>query len=395
MQSTPKPSGPLQTIRVLDLSRILAGPYATMLLGDLGADVIKVEPPGGDDSRHWGPPWVNGESAYFMGVNRNKRSVALDLKTAEDREVLKRLVSTSDVLIENFKTGTMEGWGLGYEDVLRTINPQLVYCSITGYGRTGPNAHLPGYDPIIEAISGLMSITGDPDGDPMKVGVALVDILTGCQVAYAVVAAFVHRLQSGEGQRVDLSLFETALSGLANQASAFLISGKTPQRHGNAHPAIVPYQTFQTKDSQVMVSVGNDRQYQKFCHILGTPELATDERFTTNPSRVEHRDILLPLLQTAISQFSAQDLVARAEASGVPIAPVNNLSQAFATPQVSARDMIITIKHPKAGEIRQVGFPIKLSHTPATLRYPPPQFGEHTKEILAELVSLEVSPHEK
>lgn len=378
-------SGPLSGIRVLDLSRILAGPYATMLLGDLGADVIKVEPPGGDDSRHWGPPWINGESAYFMGVNRNKRSISIDFKDSKGQDVFKRLVLKSDIVIDNFKTGTMERWGLGYEDVLRPLNPRLIYCSITGYGRTGPSAHLPGYDPIIEAISGLMSITGDPEGEPMKVGVALVDILTGCQVAYAVTAALAHRLQSEEGQRVDLSLFETALSSLANQASAFLISGQVPQRHGNAHPAIVPYQTFYTKDAQVMVSVGNDRQFQKFCAIIDAPELAADERFVTNPLRVKNRHMLLPLLQTAMCQFTTQELVDRAETIGIPIAPVNDLAQAFSHPQTAARDMIIHISHPTAGEIKQVGFPIKFGKTPATLRYPPPRFNEHGHEILAEL----------
>lgn len=378
-------AGPLAGVRVLDMSRILAGPYAAMQLGDLGADVIKVEPPGGDDSRHWGPPWVGGEGAYYLGVNRNKRSIALDLKRAEAREVIKRLAAGSDILIENFRTGTMEGWGLGYDEVLRPLNPGLVYCSITGYGTTGPSAHLPGYDPIIEAVSGLMSITGEPDGRPMKVGVAVIDMMTGCQVAYGVVAALVHRLRTGEGQRVELSLLETSLSSLANQASAFLISGRVPARHGNAHPAIVPYQTFRTARGEVMVCVGNDRQFRAFCRIIGHEEMGHDERFVTNPLRVKNRVELLALLDEVLAGFDPDELTTLAEAAGVPVAPVNDLEQAFAHPQVAARQMVIEIDHPTAGTIRQVGFPVKMDRTPASIRHAPPRHGEHTAAILAEL----------
>lgn len=379
-----QPPGPLQGIRVLDLTRILAGPYATMQLGDLGADIIKIEPPKGDDTRQWGPPWIEGESAYYMAVNRNKRSVRLDLSTPAAKKALKQLVKDADVLIENFKLGTMEKWGLGYEDCLRSLNPELVYCSITGYGRTGPNAHLPGYDPVIEAMAGLMSITGEADGPPMKVGVAIVDVLTGCQVAFAVTAALFHRMKTGEGQRVDLSLFECALSGLANQAAAYLMSGKVPTRHGNAHPAIVPFEVFSTRDGPVMVCVGNDRQFQKLSAILKVPELAQDERFTTNPLRVQHREILTPLLQERFLCFTSAEITAQADEAGLPIAPVNSLDKVFEHPQVQARDMLIEINHPTAGSIRQVGFPIKMQQSPASLTHPPPLLGEHTKEVLLE-----------
>ena len=377
-------TGPLTGVRILDLTRILAGPYATMLLGDLGADVIKVEPPAGDGSRQWGPPWAGGESAYYLGVNRNKRSITLDLNQAEHRDVLKTLAEQSDVLVENFKTGTMERWGLDYETVLKPLNPKLIYCNITGYGRTGPSAHLPGFDPIIEAISGLMSVTGEADGSPMKVGVALVDILTGCQVAFAVSAALLHQREAGEGQRVELSLLETALSALANQASSYLISGKIPTRYGNAHPAIVPYQVFETRDRPVMVCIGTDSQFKVFCRLLEVQEWTEDKRFNTNPSRVENRDTLVPLIQQILNNWTADELVRAAEEHGIPIAPVNDLEQAFEHPQVKARGTVITIQHPTAGAVRQVGCPMTFEATPSSIRYPPPRQGEHTEEILRE-----------
>ena len=383
-RTTAPPTGPLAGVRVLDLTRILAGPYCTMQLGDLGADVIKVEPPGGDDSRTWGPPFASGESAYFLGVNRNKRGIQIDLRTPEGQDAIRRLAGTVDVVIENFKLGTMERWGLGYEGCLQPLHPRLVYCSISGYGRTGPVAHLPGYDPVIEAMSGLMSVTGHADGPPTKFGVALVDIIAGHQAALGITAALRHAEIGGVGQRVDVSLFETALSVLANQASSYLMSGKVPQRHGNGHPAIVPFEVFETLDGSVMVCAGNDGQFLKLCALLMAPELADDERFATNPARVAHRAALRPLLATRFAGYATDALVAAAERAGVPIGPVATLDRAFEHPQVAARDMLIAMEHPSVGTLRQVGFPIKLQATPPSLQRPPPRLGEHTHEVLRE-----------
>ena len=377
-------TGPLAGIRVLDLTRILAGPYCTMQLGDLGADVIKVEPPGGDDSRSWGPPFTAGESAYFTGVNRNKRGIRLDLRTSEGQDAIRRLARTADVLIENFKIGTMERWGLGYEEALAPADPRLVYCSITGYGRTGPSAHLPGYDPVIEAVSGLMSVTGQADGPATKFGVALVDIITGHQAALGITAALRSREVTGTGQRVDVSLFETALSVLANQASSYLMTGTVPHRHGNGHPAIVPFDVFETRDGPVMVCAGNDGQYRKLCHLFGVPELAIDSRFATNPARVANRVELTALLAAHFARFDRAELVAAAEGAGVPVGPVNTLETVFGHPQVEARDMLVSMEHPTIGTVQQVGFPIKMHGTPASLHRPPPLLGEHTGEVLAE-----------
>lgn len=378
----PAVTGPLDGIRVLDLTRILAGPYATMLLGDLGAEVVKVEPPGGDDSRAWGPPFVGGESAYYLGVNRNKRGIRLDLALEEDRQALRTLVGDADVLIENFRTGTMERWGLGYEATLREAHPRLVYCSITGYGRSGPWADLAGYDPVIEAVSGLMSVTGQADGDAMKFGVALVDILTGHQAALGVLAALHRRGVDGLGQRVDVSLFETALSVLANQASAYLVSGRVPSRHGNAHPAIVPFEVFATRDGDVMVCAGNDRLFARLCSLLGMPQLADDARFSTNPARVQHREALTPILARALANMGRDELVERAERLGVPLGPVQSIDRALAQPQVAARDMLVEMPHPTVGTLRQIGLPVKLDRTPATIRRPPPLLGQHDDEVL-------------
>jgi len=378
-------TGPLHGVRVIDLSRVLAGPFATMMMADLGADVIKVESPGGDDTRRWGPPWVAGESAYFTCVNRNKRGIVLDFRRATDREALKRLVAGADVLIENFRVGTMEKWGLGYEDVLRPLNPRLVYGSITGYGRSGPAAALPGYDPIIEAVAGFMAINGEEGGRPLKVGVAVIDILTGCQAAYALMAALLHRDRSGEGQRVDLSLFETSLATLANQASAYLMGGVIHPRLGNAHPHIVPTDTYPTQTGPVMVCVGNDPQFQRFCALLEAPELADDPRFATNPARVANREALGAILRERFATIDGRSFTERANAAGVPVAPVLELDEVFEQPQVAARDMLIEFEHPTVGPMRQVGFPYKLDRTPAGLRYAPPLLGQHTAEVLAEV----------
>jgi crotonobetainyl-CoA:carnitine CoA-transferase CaiB-like acyl-CoA transferase len=383
--ATPPPPapGPLAGVRVLDLSRVLAGPFCTMMLADLGADVVKVESPVGDDTRRWGPPWVAGESAYFTCVNRNKRDVVLDFKTAAARDALRRLVADADVVIENFKVGTMERWGLGYED-LRRINPRLVYASITGYGRTGPRAMMPGYDPILEAVGGFMAINGTEGGDPMKVGVAVIDLFAGSHAALAIVAALRHRDRTGEGQRVDLSLLESSLAALANQASAYLMGGVVHERLGNAHPHIVPTNAYATVDGPVMVCVGNDPQFRKLAGLLDAPELADDPRFATNRDRVAHRRALDAELGARFATRSGRALAERADAIGVPMAPILELDEVFAQPQVAARDMIIEFDHPTVGRMRQVGFPIKFERTPATLRYPPPLLGQHTAEVLRE-----------
>ena len=381
----PATHGPLHGVRVIDLSRVLAAPFATMMMADLGADVIKVESPVGDDTRRWGPPWIAGESAYYTCTNRNKRGIVLDFKRPQDREIVKRLIADADVVIENFRVGTMEKWGLGYEEVLRPLNPRLVYCSITGYGRTGPAAPLPGYDPIIEAVGGFMSINGEEGGRPLKVGVAVIDIITGCQAAFAITAALLHRDRTGEGQRVDLSLFETSLSALANQASAYLMGGEVHPRLGNAHPHIQPTDTFETRTGPVMVCIGNDQQFRRLCGLLEAPALPDDPRFTDNRARVAHRRDLTAALQRLFAPLDRDALTERADAVGVPLAPVLELDEVFEHPQVAARDMLIEFDHPTIGTMRQVGFPWKLGRTPALLRYPPPLHGQHTAEVLAEV----------
>lgn len=378
-------SGPLQGVRVLDLSRVLAGPYCTMLLGDYGADVIKVEPPGGDDTRQWGPPYLGGESAYYLSCNRNKRSLVLDLSTAQGREVLLRLVRQADVLVENFKLGTMERWGVGYEERLRQENPRLIYCNISGFGRTGPYAHLPGYDFLAQAMGGLMSITGPPGGPSTKVGVAVSDLTTGMMAAFSILAALRHRDQTGVGQRVDLSLLETQVAWLANVSSAYFATGKAPQWQGNAHASIVPYQTFRVQDREMVIAVGNDGQFQKLCALLGRPDLASDPRFATNPARVAHRSDLVEILSALFAQADVDHWVARCWENGVPAGPINSLDRVFSDPQVIHREMVQEIPHPTAGTVKQVGIPVKLSETPGEILRHPPLRGEHSREVLTEL----------
>ncbi len=378
------PLGPLASIKVLDLTRVLAGPFATMLLGDAGAEVIKVEPPRGDETRQWGPPWPGGESAYFVGINRNKRSLAVDLSREAGRAIVLRLAEQADVLIENYKVGTMERWGLGYEDVLHRRNPGLVYASVTGFGRSGPYAARPGYDTIIEAMGGLMSITGEPAGEPVKVGVAIVDIVTGCLAAWGISAALVERERTGVGRRVELSLLDSALALLANQASSYLIGGKTPTRHGNGHPTIVPYQTFPTADGALMVAVGTDAQFARFCVVLGLPELAVDPRFRTNRERVINRDTLVPLLETALVTRSATEWNDRCWAADIPVSPVLNLSEAFADPHVVARGLVTEIAHPTAGMLPLVASPVRFTADAPQPQRHPPLLGEHSVEVLTE-----------
>ena len=379
-------SAPLEGYRILDLSRVLAGPYCTMMLGDLGAEVIKVERPGaGDDTRAWGPPFVGGESAYYLCANRNKKSITVNLKSEKGREIIRQLAKRSDVLIENYKVGELTELGLGYEN-LRDLNPGLVYCSITGYGQNGPDKDLPGYDFIIQGRGGVMSITGEANGEPMKVGVAIVDVTAGLYAANAIQAALLARAKTGRGQAIDISLLDAQVAWLANVASSFLVSGKKPGRFGNAHPTIVPYQSFAARDGVFCLAVGNDSQWQKLCQVLDHTEWATDSRFATNPARVQHREVVVPLLQEV---FSTQDVafwLHKIAAVEVPCGPVQALDQVFADEQVVARDMIWTVPHPTVGEIRLVGSPLKLSETPVASRSHPPLLGEHTEEVLTSLL---------
>jgi formyl-CoA transferase len=380
-------SSPLTGLRILDLSRVLAGPYCTMLLGDLGAEVIKVERPGtGDDTRAWGPPFAGGESAYYLCANRNKKSLTVNLKSATGQEIIRRLVQVSDVLVENFKVGELTELGLGY-DHLKTLNPGLVYCSITGYGQTGPDSDLPGYDFIIQGRGGVMSITGEPDGEPMKVGVAVVDITAGLFAATAIQAALLARVHTGQGQAIDISLLDAQVAWLANVASNYLVSSQRPGRFGNGHPTIVPYQSFRARDGFFCLAVGNDGQWQKLCRMLGHPELAEDRRFATNPVRVQHREVLISILQEI---FSTQDIafwLREIATAGIPCGPVQAIDQVFADPQVLARDMVWTVPHPTAGEVRLTGSPLKLSETPVAYRAHPPLLGEHTDEVLTSLLA--------
>jgi len=385
----------LSDILILDLSRILAGPYATMVLGDLGARVIKIEQPGtGDDTRRWGPPFTdNGESAYFFSANRNKESISLDLKTAAGRQILLDLVTKADVLIENFKVGTLDRLGVGFS-LLHEINPGLIYCALTGYGQTGPYRDRPGYDTAIQAQSGLMSITGPEDsadtaGEPYKVGVAAVDVTTGLHAAIAILAALHHRQASGEGQYIDIALFDVQLSWLINVASAYLVSGVPPKRYGNAHASIVPYQVMQTADGWLMLAVGNDHQFGALCRVLGCAEVAQDPQFATNPARVAQRTTLIPRLEARFRQQSTLVWLEQLIAAKVPCSPVNDIPTALADPQAIARQMVQVIEHPITGPISLLGPVPKMSGTPAQIRSAPPLLGEHTEAVLHELLGYD------
>jgi formyl-CoA transferase len=375
----------LGDVRVVDLSRVLAGPYCTMLLGDLGADVVKVELPGvGDETRRWGPPFVGGESAYFLSVNRNKRSLTLNLKDGRAREVLDRLLATADVLVENFRAGTLEALGLDY-DSLKERHPGLVFCTISAFGSRGPRRDRPGYDFAIQAIGGIMSVTGEPDGEPMKVGVAIVDVTAGLYALAAILAALHARERTGRGQRVEVSLLQAQLAWLINVGSAYLVSGERPRRYGNAHPSIVPYQLFQAADGWVAIACGNDAQYRALCQVLGAAELGADERYATNPDRVANRAELIPRLAADVATRPAAELLDALEAAGVPCAPLNTVDQALADRQVEALGAVIQAEHPTVGDLRLIRWPFELSETPAELRQPPPLLGQHTEELLAEL----------
>jgi formyl-CoA transferase len=375
---------PLNGIRVLDLSRVLAGPYCTMVLGDLGADVIKVESPEGDETRGWGPPFAAGESAYYLCVNRNKHSIVVDLKTEEGRKVIQRLIKRSDVLVENFRPGTLARFALDFESV-SAINPNLIYCSITGFGQTGPFRERPGYDFMIQAMGGLMSITGEPAGEPMKVGVAVADLFAGQNAVIAILAALQARSQTGRGQHLDISLFDSQVAMLANVASNYLISGNLPNRYGNAHSNIVPYQSFQASDVWFIVAVGNDKQFEKLCGVIGKPELVNDPHFTLNSGRVQNREDLLAILKPIFMQRTASEWLSALENSGIPCGPIDTLDKVFTEPQVDAREMLIHMQHEEIGDLRLVGSPLKFSDTPVTYKLAPPRLGEHTDEILRQL----------
>tara|TARA_R100000900_G_scaffold127863_1_gene102976 strand:+ start:146940 stop:148190 length:1251 start_codon:yes stop_codon:yes gene_type:complete len=387
-------AGALAGVRVLDLSRVLAGPWATQILADLGAEVVKIEhPQGGDDTRGWGPPFVEREdgsrdAAYYFVANRNKRSVALDISRPEGQEAVRRLAAQSQVLVENFKLGGLAKYGLDY-DSLRQVNPALVYCSVTGFGQTGPDARRPGYDYLIQGRSGLMSITGQPDGqpgaEPMKVGVATSDLSAGLYATIGILAALRHAERTGEGQHLDISLLDCQVSLLANQAQNYLVSGKTPVRLGNAHPNVAPYQVFESADGYLILAVGNDRQFAAFCREAGVPALSEDPRFARNADRVANREALAEVIQPLMHQRRSDDWFRALEAASVPCGPINSIDKIFEDPQVLARDMRLDMPLPNGASIPQVASPLRLSATPPRYRAAPPSLGEHTAEVLAEL----------
>jgi crotonobetainyl-CoA:carnitine CoA-transferase CaiB-like acyl-CoA transferase len=384
----PAAPGALDGLRVLDLTRILAGPLCTMMLGDMGADVIKVEPVGaGDGTRGWGPPFVAGESAYFLGINRNKRSLTLDMAGRDGQAILAALIRKSDVLVENFKLGTLEKWGFG-NDRLTTDAPGLIRCSISGYGSDGPKAGQPGYDFILQAESGLMSICGEPAGAPTKYGVAIVDVCTGMLACSSILAALQARHRTGRGQHVEVSLYETSLAMLANVASSYLVAGKDGGRFGNGHPSIVPYTTYPTRDGMIAVAVGNDAQFARFAEAVGHPEWARDGRFVKNRDRVVHRDLLDGLIADTLSADVAGAWITKLQATGVPCGRINSVAQALDDLHTAARGMVQTVEHPTIGALRLLGIPFTLHGTPATVRRPPPPLGQHTEEILREELGM-------
>jgi crotonobetainyl-CoA:carnitine CoA-transferase CaiB-like acyl-CoA transferase len=382
--------GPLDGVRVLDLTRVLAGPYCTMFLGDLGAEVVKLEQPGvGDDTRGWGPPFAGGESAYFLCVNRNKKSIAVDLKSTEGIDLLKRLAAQADVLIENFRPGTMERLGLG-ERELRSINPRLIYASLSGFGADGPMSDVPGYDLIIQAWGGLMSVTGMPDGEPTKVGVAILDLVAGLMLGKSIAAALFAREQLGVGQKIDTSLLEAAVACLINAGSNYLVEGTIPRRWGNAHPTIVPYQSFKTADGFLVIGVASEGIWRRFCQALDRTELADDPRFAKNANRVEHRAALLSILAEVFLNRDTDTWLRLLNQAEVPCAPVQTIDKVFAAPQVLHREMLVEVDHPTAGAVRMAGIPVKFSVTPASVRLPPPLLGQHTEEVLSSWLGMRI-----
>ena len=385
---TSSTNGALAGIRVLDLTRVLAGPWCAMLLGDLGADVIKVESPkAGDDTRAWGPPFLQGESAYYLGCNRNKRGIAVDLSTLPGQQLLKKLIAKSDVLLDNFKSGTLEKWGFD-TNWFEEHAPKLVRCSITGYGEVGPKAGMPGYDFILQAESGLMSISGDVSGEPAKYGVAVVDIATGMMAANAVQAGLIARYRTNIGQKVEVCLFDTSIALLANVGNSHLATGKDAQRFGNGHPTIVPYTTFTVIDGAIAIAVGNDAQFVRLCELLGHSHWAQDERFKKNAARIAHRDVIEQLIQRETMTREGDALLVELREAAIPCGKVNTVSAALADPHVLARDMVVRVQHPEIGEFKTLGIPLRLGHTPASVRLAPPRLGEHTVDVLRDELGL-------
>jgi crotonobetainyl-CoA:carnitine CoA-transferase CaiB-like acyl-CoA transferase len=383
----------LQGVRVLDLSRILAGPTATQLMGDLGADVIKVEKPGeGDDTRQWGPPYITApdgsathESAYYLCANRNKRSIEIDIASQEGQALVLRLLARADVLVENYKVGGLAAYGLSYEQ-LREQFPRLVYCSITGFGQTGPYAHRAGYDFLIQGMGGIMSLTGEPNGEPMKVGVGIADVMTGMYAAVGILAALRHRDQTGVGQQIDISLLDSQVAWLVNGGTNYLMSKKNPRRLGNGHPNIVPYQVFPTADDSLIIAVGNDAQFRRFCDCVGLVGFAEDPRYATNVARVAHREELCAEISVRLKARSRSVWIEQLEALGIPCGPVNSLEQVFNDPHVQARGTVVTMPHSAAasGSVDLLANPLKLYEKPVTYRAPPPMLNQHRSEILAD-----------
>ena len=380
------PLSPLSGVTVLDLSRILAGPYCTMVLGDLGAEVLKVEPPNGDDSRGWGPPFVEGESAYFLAVNRNKKSVCINLKRAGGRDLLHRLAGKVDVLVENFRPGTLDRLGFSYETI-RSARPEIIYCSISGYGHSGPLRQRPGYDAVMQGEGGWMSLTGEPDGPPLKVGASLADIFTGTMAAQGILAALHQRATTGKGQKVDVALFDSVLATLCYQAQGYLLTGEVPERLGNRHPSLSPYETFQTADGHVIVGVGNDSLWVSFCRAVGRPDL-DDPRFKTNALRVENYVELKKLLVPMFRSGSTQHWLDVLEPAAIPVGRVRSVPEALSNPQTADRQMLIEVEHPTVGRMRMAGNPIKMSGLSDAPALPPPLLGQHTEEVLAEKLNL-------
>lgn len=375
---------PLDGVKVLDLSRVLAGPWSTQTLADLGADVWKVESPGsGDDTRSWLPPALEGESTYFLCANRSKRSIAVDFKQPEGQEILRRMAAAADIVVENFRIGTLERYGLDYV-TLASVNPRLIYCSISGYGRNSERANEPGYDFAIQAESGLMSITGVPDGEPMKVGVAVVDILSGMNATQAILAALIKRGATGRGQHIDIALFDSAVAVLANVGSAYLAAGTVPKRYGNAHPTVAAYQTFATRDGTIALAAGNDRQFQILCrHVLNDPELAESPRFASNRNRIENREELETLLSRHFAADTSASWIARLRKHGVPVGKIQTVAEALAAPDLERRNMVITAEDAKFGQLKLIGSPLGMPVRPPTS---PPRLGEHTDQLLAEIL---------
>ncbi len=390
-------TGLLDGVRVIDLTRVLAGPYCTMMLGDLGADVIKIEAPEqGDDTRQWGPPFTQtadgrrGEAAYFLAANRNKRSLTLNLKTAKGLEILRELIRQGDVLVENFRTGTLAKWGLDYE-TLQQLRPGLIVCTITGYGTTGPYKDRAGYDFMVQAMGGFMSVTGPEAGEPVRAGIAIADLATGMLAGNAILAALFARERTGQGQLIDMALLDSQVALMSYVASNYLVSGELPGRYGNGHPNIVPYQEFRARDQYFAFACGNDGQWRKFCTAVTHPEWATDERFVTNSARLAHRTAVIEMLNELFATRDAADWMALCDEIGIPNGPINNMAQVFAHEQVIARQLRLDVPHPTAGSVPLVASPLRIPTTPTTFRYPPPLLGEHTEEILQNMLGYDAT----